>query len=327
MISLAPGYEQYVKSGIEFVLNVNGKIFLTDTEYCKLSGIPIGRVLDRLNEMQEGKNWYDIQVCPIDGNKRVRLVPTKTIFDWLLVDHRTVAERLARETDEFAVYSYRLAGSTIHLLESVKSILEALKQQEKDIKLLKEQAKETAEGIKAQETEILRIQEAANRQVEKATIELTTSKDSDEEPEDFYTVWQYLEDVNENASLNDAIQMNLAAIDFCENRGIKLRKIINNKIGTVYAFPVSILKQVDKKRKTVFDHEDEHYFTIPQYFNCVPNRQKEISLSDAITLNALAFNICKEKGIEIKQETFTTLGIMNAFPVSVIEQVERYLNE
>lgn len=339
MISLTPGYGQYVKSGIEFVVNFcNGKIYLTDTTYCELSGIPIGRVLDRLDEMQEGTHWLEIQICPThrkEGKKSVRLIPAETIFDWLLVDRRTIAERLARETDEFVAYFYRLASSTINQLESVKSILETLKKQEKDIKLLREEAKETAERVKTQELEILRTQETANRQAKREAIKLTTNKDSDYGLEDFYTVWQYLEDVDENASLNNAIPMELAAINYCQTRdiGIQLRERIVNrvgtitKLGTVYAFPVSALKQIDKKRKTVSDHEREHYFTIPQYFNYVPNRQKKISLSDAITLNALAFNICKEKGIEVKQETFTTLGIINAFPVSVIEQVERYLNQ
>lgn len=331
MNSLTPGYGQYVKSGIEFVVNFcNGKIFLTDTTYRELSGVPIGRVLDRLDAMQEGTYWHDIQVCPThrkDGQKSVRLIPAETIFDWLLVDCRTVAERLARETDEFAAYSYRLASSTISQLQSVKSISEALDQQRKDIELLKEQAKENTERIKAQETENLRTQEAANRLAERKAIKLTANQDSDKEPDDYLTVPQYLEDIDKNGILNNAIKMNATAIDFCKNRDIEIRETASNDLGILYAFPVSVLKQLDKKRETVPDDEDEHYFTIPQYFNTVLNRQKEISLNDAITLNALAFNICKAKGIQIKQEYFTTLGTMNAFPVSVIEQVERYLNQ
>lgn len=388
MISLTPGYGQYVRSGIEFVVNFcNGKVYLTDAEYCRLSSIPIGRVLDRLDEMQEGIYWHDIPICPThrkERKKSVRLIPAETIFDWLLVDRRTIAERLARDTDEFAVYIYRLAGSTIHLLESVKSIIKAQETENLRIQVLSLKVFEVTAAAyqlrlgeeigsehpygwlkvfdEVELSELIAEIEKDYRLVEsepaacdriEATIyewhesaiansspELAAAFSDEIEPvllakptaentEDYLTVWQYLEtisEIGENDSLNDAILLNAAAINVCKNRGLEPREIISNRLGTVYAFPVSVLKQLDKKRKTVSDDENEHYFTIPQYFNLVSNRQKEISLSDAITLNALAFNICKEKRIEIKQETFTTLGIMNAFPLSIIEQVERYLN-
>lgn len=268
MNSLAPDYVQYVRSGIEFIINsTNGEVFFTDAGYCKLSGIPIGRVLDRLDKMQEGTDWHDTQIYTTDGKKNVRVIPAETIFDWLPVDRPTLdrpilAAKFARETSAVSVCFYRLAGNTINRVEFAKSIVEGLEQREKEIKLLKEQAKETVEKVKAQEIESLRNQEAANRLAERAAIKLTTNKNSDDGLEDYLTVWQYLEDIGENSSLNDAIQINDAAIIFCQNRDIEMREIIRNKLGTVLAFPVSVLKQLDKKRKTVFDHENEHYFTI-----------------------------------------------------------------
>lgn len=332
MNTIAPGYSQFVRNGIEFVMDSgNGEVFLTAGGYCNLSGIDIAIILDRLDNMEEGIDWHDSKIYTIKGKKSARLIPTETIFDWLLVDNVDVAAKIARETCAASVYFYRLAGSTINQGDWAKSIIEVLEQQKKDIELLKEQVKESAENVKAQEIENLRIQEAANRQAERATIKLTTNKESDrdfdDKLEDYLTVFEYLEDVGGKARLNDAIQLNDAAIILCQNKNIEIREIIRNKLGTVYAFPISVLKQLDKKRKTVPDDDPEPYFTIPQYFNLVPNRQKKINLSDAITLNALAFNICKEKGIDIKQETFTTLGTINAFPVSVIEQIEKYLNQ
>jgi hypothetical protein len=328
MISLTPGYGQYVKSGIEFVVSFsNGKVYLTDAEYCKLSGIPIGRVLDRLNEMQEGIDWQDIQIYPThrkEGKKSVRLIPAETIFDWLLVDRRTVAGQLARDAGSpFAVYSCRLTGSTIHLLESVKLILETLERQKKDIELLKEQVKENAEKVKAQEIKNLRTQEAANRLAEMAAIKLTTNKECDDGVEDYYTVWQYLEDVGGNDSLNYAIRMNATAIDFCQNRGIKLKEVIRNRLGTVYAFPISVLKQLDKKRETVSDDNNEHYFTIPQYFEEVSKYEKPISLNDAMMINSTAFKTCKKEGIEIRAMIVAGLGTVNAFPVSILQRAEK----
>lgn len=242
MVDLSPHLAQYVRGGIEFIIDShNGEVFVTIEGYAKMSGLPVREIAERLADLTEGIEWRETEIFCTGGNgkKEVVLISAESVFDFLLADRPGVARIMAKDTCCASTYFYRLAGQNINRLELAQSMLDALKQQEKDLDALKTRVNIQSENWKNQD--------ALNDKVQSSfvTIEKRLAVDA---PENYYTVPQYLEEIRKKkqpVSLSEVIQMNAAALKVCNNKKIEIRETISNRLGTVYAFPLSILQEVE----------------------------------------------------------------------------------
>lgn len=248
MVELRPHLAQYVRGGIEYIIDShNGEVFVTIEGYAKLSGLPVGEIAERLNDLTEGIEWREAQIFCTggDGKKDVILIPAESVFDWLLADRPGVARIMAKEVCCASTYFYRLAGQNINRIELAQSMLDALKQQEKDIEALKSRVNIQSEI----QSENWKNQGALNDKIQASFVNLEQRLAVDA-PENYYTVPQYLEEIRKKkqpVSLSEVIQMNAAAINVCNLRKKEIRETVSNRLGTVYAFPFSILQELERE--------------------------------------------------------------------------------
>lgn len=243
--------------GLEIVIDLNtGEAYATQAGYCRMSGKSQSTISSRMN----GQRGIDIKMAEIltaGGLQGVRLIPSVTVFEWLIDDNPELAKAMGKAGA--TVYMHQLAGYKTESKEKPKRrsqmILEMAQELAEhdfrigDLEEENERLKQDLNGV----LNVVRTQTTRIQELEEVTTEHTSEIEHNaaevgryvDGHSQWHTIVGYanLKNMN-NLDTRDASILGKKASSLCKKKNIKPRPTNDPRFGRVNTYPDFVLKEV-----------------------------------------------------------------------------------